>query len=519
MLTAQSLLPLLAVCVATSAQVTQFYLPTPADLSTPVQVRLAFNGPTGMGVGFNTFKQLEKPTVYWGLTPDHLPFSSSSNSSITYPTSRTWANTVHLSPLLPGTQYYYKIESTNSTIMNFRTARIAGDMTPHTVAVVVDMGVFGPDGLSERNMTYTGQAVANSLSMGEHTTIDRLVKDSDNYAFVVHPGDFGYADAWLKEELVNYINGTIAQGPEIYEGLNEQFWQQLSVITSNKAYMVTAGNHEANCDNGGKKGYTDSICPVGQTDFTGFINRYGSLLPASSETLIPPFGGSFPPGVAVGATKLAAAKRAAAVAQSLPPFFYSYDYGMVHYVMFDTETDLGNGLVAPDEPGGSSDFTTTYAQGSYTNQQVDWLRADLAAVDRTLTPWVIAAGHRPWYSPEGCDVCQDAFESLFLEYDVDIVLQGHVHNMQLVAPIANGTLDPAGFHNPSAPAYVINGAAGHFEGLDTLPALQNYTVFSNDVEYGYSKLFFQDKKNAVISFIGSNSGEVLHSVTLYKERS
>lgn len=30
-------------------------------------------------------------------------------------------------------------------------------------------------------------------------------------------------DAWLKEELLGYINGTVAQGPLIYEGLNEQF--------------------------------------------------------------------------------------------------------------------------------------------------------------------------------------------------------------------------------------------------------------------------------------------------------
>ena len=32
--------------------------------------------------------------------------------------------------------------------------------------------------------------------------------------------------------------------------------------------------------------------------------------------------------------------------------------------------------------------------------------------------------------------------------------------MQLVTPIANGTIDPNGFNNPSAPAYVVNGAAG-----------------------------------------------------------
>jgi hypothetical protein len=115
------------------------------------------------------------------------------------------------------------------------------------------MGVFGPNGLSTRNVSYTGQAIANALNPGDHTTIDCLVADAANYEFVLHPGDFAYAgesvfgmvirrypsrllalkavrryllrllDAWLKEEVLGYINGTFAQGPQVYEGLNEIF--------------------------------------------------------------------------------------------------------------------------------------------------------------------------------------------------------------------------------------------------------------------------------------------------------
>lgn len=36
-------------------------------------------------------------------------------------------------------------------------------------------------------------------------------------------GDFSYADAWLKEETLGYIPGTLSDGPLVYEGLNEQF--------------------------------------------------------------------------------------------------------------------------------------------------------------------------------------------------------------------------------------------------------------------------------------------------------
>lgn len=68
----------------------------------------------------------------------------------------------------------------------------------YTAAVVIDMGVFGPYGLSQRNTTYTGTAVTNALALGEHTTISRLVSDKANYEFVVHPGDLAYADAWVR---------------------------------------------------------------------------------------------------------------------------------------------------------------------------------------------------------------------------------------------------------------------------------------------------------------------------------
>lgn len=87
----------------------------------------------------------------------------------------------------------YKIESTNSTVETFKTAKLAGDSSPFAVALVIDMGVFGPDGLSSRNISYTGKAITSSLSPGAHTTIETLVADQDNYEFVLHPGDFAYA--------------------------------------------------------------------------------------------------------------------------------------------------------------------------------------------------------------------------------------------------------------------------------------------------------------------------------------
>jgi len=76
-----------------------------------------------------------------------------------------------------------------------------------------------------------------------------------------------------------------------------------------------------------------------------------------------------------------------------PPFWYSFDYGMVHFVMFDTETDLGKGLIGPEEFGGRQ-LLNNGPFGTQ-NQQINFLNADLSSVNRKVTPWVVVAGHRP----------------------------------------------------------------------------------------------------------------------------
>lgn len=50
------------------------------------------------------------------------------------------------------------------------------------MAVVVDMGLFGSDGLG----TTVGKGAANPLQPGEINTIQRLTSTKDDYEFVVH---------------------------------------------------------------------------------------------------------------------------------------------------------------------------------------------------------------------------------------------------------------------------------------------------------------------------------------------
>ncbi|KAF8121669.1 Metallo-dependent phosphatase-like protein [Boletus edulis] len=205
--------------------------------------------------------------------------------------------------------------------------------------------------------------------------------------------------------------------------------------------------------------YTTSICVPGQLEFTGYINRF--RMPSEES------GG-------VG------------------NFWYCFDHGLAHFIVFNTETDsVPVGLVSPDGVGGI-DAGANNGPFGYPNEQYDWFEKDLASVDRDKTPWIVVGLHRPWYigiqndsSADVCLRCQQAFEPLMIKYGVDLYMQGHVHAYERNAPMLGSptvhSLDPNGLNNPSAPWNIVNGAAGHYDGLDTLePPLPYWSVNAFD---------------------------------------
>ena len=56
---------------------------------------------------------------------------------------------------------------------------------------------------------------------------------------------------------------------------------------------------------------------------------------------------------------------------------YSFDYASVHFIMMSTEHN--------------------FTQGS---PQYEWMEQDLKNVNRSLTPWVVMAGHRAMYTSQ-----------------------------------------------------------------------------------------------------------------------
>jgi hypothetical protein len=129
-----------------------------------------------------------------------------------------------------------------------------------------------------------------------------------------------------------------------------------------------------------------------------------------------------------------------------PRLWWSHDAGGVHWV-------------------GLSSYSPVGAR----SPQRAWLAEDLASVDRAVTPWVVVALHAPWYNSNAKHqgeaepaATRDAFEALFLQGGVDLVLAGHVHAYERSA---GGVFD--GKRHACAPTYVVIGDGGNREGLAT----------------------------------------------------
>ncbi|SGY41473.1 BQ5605_C003g02516 [Microbotryum silenes-dioicae] len=461
----------------------------PSNLFEPLQHHLAFGKDyRTLYISWASFSFIRTPEVHFGTDPNNLNLTGTSRDSSTYPTSRTYNNHVKLMDLKPNTKYWYTVSYTNAAYAayrpkyTFKTALQAGDMTPFSAAAFGDLGLMGPDGLSTR-VGPLDTATNTVLGANETNTIQSLLQSADSYGFIAHFGDIGYADYYLRAATEGYFDNTpflpttkmIGVG---HESLKEQFFDQMQPVTASRPWMVSLGNHEANCDN-------DANCPVGQTNFTFYINQFRMPGPDS--------GG-------VG------------------NFWYSYNYGMAHFISLDTETDLGHGLAGPIQ-NKTNNHNGPF--GVTMDAQIDWLVSNLKRVDRSRTPWVVVFLHRPWYTavspPSTPPAWQTAFEGIFQQYGVDIYMTGHVNTYERWSPRFNGTIDPKGYDNPSSPWPITVGAAGHFDGLDSFTnASTSKGWFGIDSIYGWSRLSFLDRQHVRLDYFSSGNSSIIDSQTLFK---
>lgn len=182
------------------------------------------------------------------------------------------------------------------------------------------------------------------------------------------------------------------------------------------------------------------------------------------------------------------------------PFWYSYDSGLVHTTVISSEHDLSPG-----------------------SRQYKWLKSDLSAVNRTLTPWLVVELHRPLYLNVDC-YGQNAvgigmryeFEDLLKDFEVDLVLSGHWHAyFRSCAGLFRSQCDNGG------PTHIMVGTAGakfHYGNL-----YENHWSEKNIFgKYGYGRITVSNSTNMHFEFVhvgaddGKLPGKVLDDVWFSK---
>ena len=289
-------------------------------------------------------------------------------------------------------------------------------------------------------------------------TMKQFVLD-DRIDLFWHIGDLSYADDWALQLST-------------YERVTETWMDRQTDLWSTRPYMVLPGNHEATCTE-----ILPAVCPEGQRNFTSFLQRY--RMPAEESG-------------------------------SVNNMYYSWDAGLVHFVSIDTEVGF------PDSPEGPG---TRLGAGPFGGDQLQWLEADLrkAAANRWLVPWIVVAGHRPWYSSAGGDKqVGEAFEPLLLRYAVDAVFLGHIHWTERLWPVANGTVVARSYEDVGAPAYIVVASAGNVEGLQKSKGREAFTAFVDDQHFGMGVLTVQNATHLQWTFYDSDTREALDNVTIIK---
>ena len=131
--------------------------------------------------------------------------------------------------------------------------------------------------------------------------------------------------------------------------------------------------------------------------------------------------------------------------------FYSFDRGLTHFIVFSAEAYL-------------------YARSEvFLANQLAFIKADLAAVDRRVTPWVVGAVHKDWTMAAEAFA---AFSPVLEAGGVDVTFVGHVHYYNRYMPYnpmtnnidtAAVSADGGTYTDAKWMVTIVTGAAGNHE--------------------------------------------------------
>ena len=181
---------------------------------------------------------------------------------------------------------------------------------------------------------------------------------------------------------------------------------------------------------------------------------------------------------------------------------------------------------------------------SRTSEQFAWIAADLAKVNRSVTPWIVMAGHRPMYvssadatSPRSDMVIakfmREELEDLLHQYQVDVFFAGHHHDYQRTCPVYNGTCiyaaSPVDEFDISASSsssssssnfgtvHILTGASGQWNNVGLSNITFDWLEFGEDFYHGYNRVRVRGD-TLTIEFVASHNRAIIDSVTIRKNR-
>ncbi|KAD4983131.1 hypothetical protein E3N88_19802 [Mikania micrantha] len=429
----------------------------------PDQIHLALTGETGeMRVMFVSGDGKEN-VVRYGLSSDRMDWvvgtrigryeredmcDAPANNSVGWRDPGFIHDGVMVS-LEPRKRYFYKVGSDAGGWSNTFSFVSPDENSGETVAFLYgDMGTATP---------YNTYIRTQDESISTMKWIARDIEAlSDKPALISHIGDISYARG--------------------YSWVWDHFFNQIEPVASKVPYHVCIGNHEYDWPLQPWK--PDWAMYVYAKDGGGECGVPYSLkfnMPGNSSELT---GSRAPP---------------------TRNLYYSFNFGVVHFVYLSTETNFLKG-----------------------SEQYEFLKKDLESVDRVKTPFVVVQGHRPMYTtsnevrdrPMG-EKMREHLEPLLVDNKVNLALWGHVHVYERFCPMKNYTCG-------SGPIHVVIGMAGQDwqpiwaprSNHPDMPIFPQpaHSIFRGS-EFGYTKLI-ANKERLTFTYIGNHDGEMHDKVEI-----
>jgi len=216
----------------------------------------------------------------------------------------------------------------------------------------------------------------------------------------------------------------------------DTYGRLLEPLSSQVPWMTVAGNHEV-----------EELSRCGKSmnhSFAAYLQRYGNSMPHNESS-------------------------------SASPQYYSFESAGVHWLMLGSYVDF-----------------------SKDSEQFEWLQKDLKTVDRSRTPWLMAALHAPWYNSNTAHQheaeeyeMRAAMEQLLFDAGLDAMFAGHVHAYERSNRVLNNAA------NKCAPTYFNVGDGGNREGLAKYyePTKPDWSAY-REASFGHGLLTVENATHA-----------------------